>query len=1082
MTSHSTTFTVTRSGARLLLAALLSTAAGCGGGEPQAESVERPATSGQTPATAPGAKGTGGAARETVSSSLVDRSRPQLAFTDRARPPAPAIQAFLAESDAANHGWMSEVVQKQGREALMVLLEGVLAGQGPATNAGLAPEFSTTTLRPELVTAYTDGAKSVSRPAQLDPERLRGGAAGAALRDLHAPFAGASKPRAEVEIVASSSPAEGRFVTEALIVLSGVLDGRRVQVSTTWRTGWLERPDAAPLLEDIEVLAYEEVSFPRALFGDLTAHAFGAHPFFRAEFLLGVDDYYFRIDRLAGAAFIGSQGVAVGDVNGDGLDDIYAAQQGGFPNRLFLHRPDGRGEDISRGSGVGFLDPVRSALFVDLDNDGDQDLALALGANILVVYNGGQGLFMAPVLLEGGEQNNVFSMCAADPDNDGDLDIYACHYVLSTDGESTLPAPYYDANNGSRNHYWRNDGVGKFTDATEEVGLDVNNERFTLAAIWEDLDLDGDVDLYVTNDFGRNNLFRNDGGHFVDVAEESGAIDMAAGMGATAADYDRDGDMDIYVSNMFMAEGLRIVPHSDLFRKGKDLDVHPSYKQFSSGNTLLRNRGDGTFENATMEAGVSRGGWAWGAMFADFNNDGWPDIYVPNGFITGWTEEDVDSFHWRSVTSRAPLGGYMTQEYTMAWAALEYMVMQKGASWSGHERNRVYLNTRDGRFADVGAASGIDFLEDSRSACMVDWDDDGRLDMVMKNRTAPRLRLLLNQDESGGSFLAVELAGTTCNRDAIGARVEVEVEGVTLRRTLYAGEGFIAQSSKRLHFGLGPAETVRSLTVYWPGGTSDRHEGLAVNSRYRITQGADEPELIPAREAVDLASKVTRPLTQPVDSRVDRVVLVDRLPIGPLRVPSFKNRDRTVADFEGFSVLFDVFASYSEDCHKELGRFQRRRAQLKEAGIYVIPLSVDEPEDLDAAQELLDQYGLRPLAGVLDERAEFAFEVLLSDVLGRSSTTPLPTSFLVDQHGNLSVVYLGPVRVPQLLSDVAVLKQIPPHQLSGQALLGAQWLTPRQRDLSRIVDALGKLGLRDLGRHFFEFEQQRVAAEHQGER
>ena len=1018
-----------------------------------------------------------------MTSPLIDRSKPQVVFTDRTRAPAPPVQAFLAERDAADHGWMSEVVQQHAREALQALLEGVMAGPGPVTNGMLAPEFTTTALRPaELVAAFTNGKSSVQRPSQLSQERLRGDAARAALLGLHGPLAGAAKTRAEVEMVASAMTGEGKFVTEALIVLSGEREGRRVQVSTTWRSRWLERAEAAPLLEDVEVLAYEEVLMPRPLFGDLTAYAFGALPFFRSEFLLGVDDYYYRNDQLAGAAFIGSQGLAVGDANGDGLDDLYVSQPGGMPNRLLAHRPDGRVEDISAGSGVGFLDPVRSALFVDLDNDGDQDLALALGANVLIVYNGGRGWFSNPVLLEGGDQNNVFSMCAADPDNDGDLDIYACHYVLSSGGESTLPAPYYDANNGSRNHYWRNDGGGKFTDATEEVGLDVNNERFTLAAVWEDFDQDGDVDLYVTNDFGRNNLFRNDGGHFVDVAETSGAVDMAAGMGATVDDYDRDGDMDLYVSNMFMAEGMRIVPHTDRFREGKDKEVHPHYQRFSSGNSLLRNRGDGTFEDATAEAGVSRGGWSWGSIFADFNNDGWSDIYVPNGFITGWTDDDVDSFHWRSVTSRAPLGGYMTQEYTLAWAALEYMVMQKGASWSGRERNRFYMNTRDGRFADAGAASGADFLEDSRAACKVDWDDDGRLDMVMKNRTAPRLRLLLNQDEGQGAFLAVELRGTTCNRDAIGARVEVELADVTLRRTLHAGEGFIAQSSKRLHFGLGPAEEVRSLTVFWPGGTSDRYEGLAVDSRYRITQGASEPELIPARPPAGLASKATLPLEQPAASTVDRVVLVERLPISPLRVPSFKNPDRTVADFEGVPVLFDIFASYSEDCHKELGRFQRRAAQLKAAGVYVIPLTVDAPEDHAAARELLEQHGLAALAGVLDKKSELAFEVLLSEVFGRSSTTPLPTSFLVDPSGNMAVIYLGTVRVPQLLSDVATLKETVAGDLSGEALLGAQWLKPRKRDMTRIVDALGMLGLRELGRHFYEFEQARRGAVHAADR
>lgn len=1003
-----------------------------------------------------------------------DPTRPQVAFTDRSRPPAAEVRVYLDEREPEDHGWTTEVLQEVGREALESFLEALLAGPGPRTEAFLSEGFKTAALRPAgLELAFEDDATNVKRAAQPDTTRSSDDEARKALADLHALFAGATQLRAEVEIVVSELAGEGRFVNEALIVLSGVKGQERVQVSCTWRVQWIERADDSPLIEDIAVLAHEEVSMPKALFGDLTVYALGSNAFFRSEFMLGVDDYYYKMDQLAGAAFIGSQGLAVGDANGDGRDDIFVAQQGGIPNRLFLQRPDGKGEEIALVSGVGFLDSIRSALFIDLDNDGDQDLALALGPNVLVVTNNGSGVFGDPVVLDGGGTNNVFSMCAADPDNDGDLDIYACHYILNGGRVSTLPAPYYDANNGSPNNFWRNEGGGVFTNATVEVGLDVNNRRFSLGAIWEDFDLDGDVDLYVTNDFGRNNLYRNDGGKFVDIAEEAGASDMAAGMGATVADYDRDGDMDVYISNMFMAEGMRIVSHSDQFREGQNQEVHPHYQRISRGNTLLSNRGDGTFEDVTMEAGVWRGGWAWGATFGDFNNDGWSDIYVPNGFVTGWSEDDVDSFHWRSVTSRAPLDGNMTDAYSLSWAALEYMVMQNGASWSGQERNRVYLNTADGRFADIGAASGVDLLEDSRAVGMLDWNDDGRLDIAMKNRTAPRVRLLLNQNASGGDFLAVQLEGVTCNRDAIGARVALELEGTTLLRTLHAGEGYIAQSSKRLHFGLGKGQNVESLTVHWPDGTSDRHEGLAVNERYRIVQGAEKAELIPARTVKGMGAKTTAPIEQPETAVVDRVVLVERLPLGPFRMPSYKNPDRTVADFEGFPVLFDVWASYGEDCHTELKRFKRRRAELEAANVYIVPLTIEDPVDSEGAKGLLEDAGILQLAGYLDKKAQLPLEVVLSELLGRSSTTPLPTSFLVDERGYLAVVYLGPVRVPQLLSDVAALRAAGPEDITGEYLLGGKWLSPRKRDMTRMVNALGMLGERELGKHFFEFERSR---------
>jgi hypothetical protein len=136
-------------------------------------------------------------------------------------------------------------------------------------------------------------------------------------------------------------------------------------------------------------------------------------------------------------------------------------------------------------------------------------------------------------------------------------------------------------------------------------------------------------------------------------------------------------------------------------------------------------------------------------------------------------------------------------------------------------------------------------------------------------------------------------------------------------------------------------------------------------------------------------------------------------------------------------------------------------------------LTIDTPEDYELAEALLDESGLSYLAGYLDQSALLPFEVILSEILGRSSTTPLPTSFLVDERGYLAVVYLGPVRVPQLLSDLAIMQSMPRDDISGEALLGGRWLSPRTRSLSRVVDTFGMLGLRDLGRHFFDFEQSR---------
>jgi len=200
--------------------------------------------------------------------------------------------------------------------------------------------------------------------------------------------------------------------------------------------------------------------------------------------------------------------------------------------------------------------------------------------------------------------------------------------------------PFHDANNGPTNHLMRNDGEDRFLDVTREVGLDANNTRFSLIGAWGDYDGDGDPDLYVANDFGRNNLYRNDDGKFTDVAAEAGAEDQAAGMGASWGDYDGDGDLDLYVTNMYSAAGQRIA-YQPRFKQGVSEERRRAVQRHSLGNTLLRNLGDGTFRDVSDAAAVRMGRWGWGARFVDLNNDGREDLVVPNGFLSGALEDDL---------------------------------------------------------------------------------------------------------------------------------------------------------------------------------------------------------------------------------------------------------------------------------------------------------------------------------------------------------------------------------------------------------------------------------------------------------
>jgi hypothetical protein len=333
-------------------------------------------------------------------------------------------------------------------------------------------------------------------------------------------------------------------------------------------------------------------------------------------------------------------GLAIGDVNGDALEDVYLCQPEGIPNLLLMREADGSVRDAAAEFGIDFLDSSTSALLVDLDNDGDHDLVVAMRLPVVILENTG-GRFEPRFSLPPSGQ--LFSLAAADYDEDGLLDLYICRYMnFGPDGKAPNPIPMHDAMNGGRNTLLRNLGGWKFEDVTGAVGLDHNNTRWSMAASWEDYDNDGDLDLYVANDYGRNCLYRCDRDssgrvRFRDVAPQAGVEDMTTGMSVAWSDTNHDGRMDVYVSNMYSSAGRRVTYQKN-FKKdvlGVDEDHIRAIQYTALGNSLFQNGRDGKFQHASEIAGVRRGLWAWSSNFVDLNNDGWEDLLVANGFLTG---------------------------------------------------------------------------------------------------------------------------------------------------------------------------------------------------------------------------------------------------------------------------------------------------------------------------------------------------------------------------------------------------------------------------------------------------------------
>jgi len=544
--------------------------------------------------------------------------------------------------------WESEVLTARVGAEVQALVRYLASPDNEAAwKPRVAPGLRVPSLRPKHELVASPAPFEVFRSAPREGEELIYEGPSAlpdALRALRAGFADDAVLDTEVHVSGARVEADGSLAIEVEVIVS--TDAPRPRqlngfLELRWSFG-----EEGPTLVGIDGSRWEEVQGPPGapLFRDASERAFGVGALQRAGLAQGVSYWRGRLDTRLGQPLLGHPaGIALGDVDGDGLEDLYVCQPGGLPNQLFVRRADGRFLERTHASGADYLDFSRAALLIELDGDAELDLVVTLGDELLFLAGDGEGRFAPRASLE---VPSATSLAAADVDGDGDLDVYACAYS-DPYGGGALPRPYHDANNGRRNVLLRNDGAWSFVDATAALGLEANNRRFSFAAAWEDYDRDGDPDLYVANDFGRNNLYRNDrsdkgaeGLRFVDVAAAAGVQDMAAGMGVSWGDVDRDGDMDLYVSNMFSSAGGRIVDKPGI-RERVGEDALAPLLRFAKGNTLLENRGDGTFRDASGDAGITMGRWSWGADFLDINNDGWSDIIVPNGFVTNHMTKDL---------------------------------------------------------------------------------------------------------------------------------------------------------------------------------------------------------------------------------------------------------------------------------------------------------------------------------------------------------------------------------------------------------------------------------------------------------
>jgi Flp pilus assembly protein TadD/peroxiredoxin len=829
-------------------------------------------------------------------------------------------------------------------------------------------------------------------------------------------------------------------------------DGARASYIATWRMTWRRAPIGWQLLE-WTAGPHVMSRAPAPIFREVTADIVDASAAAAQQFSTALDPWMARLDSVLTRDSNGHHGVSVGDADGDGLEDLYVAQPSGLPNRLLRARGDGTFEDATDRSGLGLLDDTAQSLFADVDNDGDQDLVLATSLQPLLLVNDGRGHFTVvdeAFTFASPLQGVLTGVTMADFDRDGFLDAYLCVYSYffgAGEDKAGTPMPYYDARNGPPGVLFRNDGRGRFVDVTAQVGLDAGNDRYHFAASWADYDGDGWPDLFVANDFGTKNLYRNLGTQngtvrFEDVAAKAGVLDYGAGMSAAFLDYDNDGRLDIYAGNMWSAAGQRVTG-SPAFMPDATAEVREKYRHHARGNSLFRNRGDGAFDDRSVEAGVTMGRWAWSSDTLDFDSDGWQDLYVANGMLSrGDGRTDLDGYFWRQVVARSPLTLLKGTPYDDAWRAINQLLVH--GSIASRQRNVLLRNDGQGAFDDVSGAAGLDLDQDGRSFAVLDLDRDGDPDLaVMAARQAPQLRLFRNEHPAR-AVLAIRLTGTTSNRDAIGTTVRVETDTVRNLKVVQAGSGFLSQHSRELLFGLGSSRVVRRLTVTWPSGKAQVFTDVPVGMRYRLAEGGTlerEPLVRPAgdsglpQKGRGRAQNAPETAVAPKPADEGGTWFYDPFPAPAFTATALDGTTQSLAAFKGHPAVVLFWRGDVAPAREALSALARGHARLAAAQIGVLAVALDDAADA-ARVKAAAPVGV-PVVHATREQG-LLWAILYRHLFMNRQAMPLPAALLLDDAGRIVRAYRGAIDPERIIADAATIEVDAADRLA-RALPFAGW-------------------------------------------
>jgi hypothetical protein len=529
---------------------------------------------------------------------------------------------------------------------------------------------------------------------------------------------------------------------------------------------------------------------------------------------------------------------------------VYDLDQDGFPeiilvakNLVYRRQSDGtyRPEKLCQ-----FPTPyIWTALLADFDGDGFVDLLCDKYEGLYLFKGSPQGHFDQPAKLVGKPSvQNAMVMTCGDIDADGDLDVFLAQYEEPY-ANGTTPNPFYDANDGNPSCLLLNDGHGNFNDATIGSGLENKRRRRSYSASFADLDNDGDLDLIVVSDFAGLDLYQNDGkGKFTDVTATWVPDSHAFGMAHTLADFNRDGRLDLLMIGM-TSPAVNRLEHLGLCRPDAQED-RSMRARMTFGNRLYVSAGKTPpFEQNALSDSIAHSGWSWGCSAADFDNDGFPDVYIANGLESNQSVRDYEAEYWlhdqyiANATNHSAAGLYFKTKFTRT-RGREY-------SYGGYEKNRLYLNQGGQSYLEAAYLFGLALEEDCRNVLAEDLDADGRVDLLVTTleiwpKKKQTLRVYKNLlPGSGGNWVTFHFSEQANGKSPIGATIKVHYANHAAIQQFISGDGYRSQRSNSIHFGLGQADRVDSAEIRWPNGQAMTLREPAVNRYHSVHAPTQNP-------------------------------------------------------------------------------------------------------------------------------------------------------------------------------------------------------------------------------------------------